>query len=786
MCRALILFLLLLAQTGFAAPPASGLYSDRTRDAHGLDLQVVGDRLVGILLTFSGDGQPYWYLVDGTWLGDGATLEISEFRYQPGNPTPATAVARFPGARMLSVPATSDCGNGEPRPGPWPLYDFRFSIDGTSYHWCLEPIVPASTAAVSALSGSWHAGAADSGWGLISYLYGSNQASQGFHSLYVYDGDGFPRWAYATGPAGRTDWSLRFMFPRGYCRGCAPTPVMPVDGGSASLRLVTPRTDVTANRITMDLAYPFGGGGRFARTDRTLQPITIAARPPGVAATREGLLKGAGLSPQGVQFLAVPYAAPPVGNLRWRAPQPANPRTAPLAAQALGNACPQRTTSEGQFPTTFTNLDEDCLQLNIWTPALERNARRPVMVWFHGGGLTQGSATERRSDGGPLYDGAKLADDGVVVVSANYRLGPLGFMAISDFAGEFSDHPTAGNYGLLDQIAALRWVQANIAEFGGDPGRVTIFGESAGGLSVCALLGSPLAQGLFHRAIMQSGGCRRQQPGLATAPAGSESAYAQGARVVSMAGCADAPDRRACMRSITWQRLIDLTQPTVGFGREGEDFGHVIDQYSMLEPPGLAVTGGRAARVPLMVGINADEMTTLLPASARPADAAAYEALVRQTFPSLHPQVLALYPASAYPEPWLAYADLLDDIQFACPARAYSANHASAGNAVWRYVYTHVFSGATASLGAFHGADIAFVFGALPNPTPPEADLTAQIQRQWTRFATTGNPNGGNDPPWPQRLPAEDVALELDDLDRGPIRDYRKPFCDFWSRFIVF
>ncbi|AVP97452.1 hypothetical protein C7S18_09690 [Ahniella affigens] len=787
MYRLLLTLALLVAATGsLAAPPVSGLYSDRTRDAHGLDLQVVGDRLVGILLTFTDDGQPYWYLVDGTWEGDSGTLEIIELRYQANATPPTTIVGRFPGARMQRVADNAACGNGAPRPGPGALFDLAFQIDGESLNWCLEPIVPNGTAPVSALSGSWHAGEADSGWGLINYFFGPPAAQQVFQSLYVYDAFGLPRWAYAFGAADDTDFELNFLFPRGYCRSCPVTPLQPADGGSAHIRLVTPRTDVTSNRIALNLTYPFGAGGLFTRSDRPLSPITIADRPALVAASREGLLHGKALSPNGAQFLAIPFAAPPVGALRWRAPQAPAARTMPRDATAVGSACPQRATSEGQFPSTFTLLSEDCLQLNVWTPELNRNARRPVMVWFHGGGLTQGSAAELKPDRTLLYDGAKLADDGVVVVSANYRLGPLGFMAMNEFAGESPDHPTAGNYGLLDQIAALHWVQANIAEFGGDPNRVTIFGESAGGLSVCSLMASPLASGLFQRAIMQSGGCRRQLPALNSAPAGLESAFAQGARVIGLAGCSDASDRRECMRAVSWQRLIEVTQPTVGFGRQGEDFLHAVDQYALLEAPGLAIASGRAARVPLIVGINNDEMTTLLPVSSRPATTEAYEATIRQLFPTINAQVLAQYPAAAYPEPWYAYADLLDDLQFACPARAYSANHAATGNPVWRYVYTHVFAGPNAALGAFHGADIAFVFGTLTNPTTQQADLTAQIQRQWTRFAATGDPNGGTDPVWPKRLADDDQALELDTERRGVLRNYRQTYCDFWSRFVVF
>ncbi len=782
----LVLIVLLLADVAVAAPPAAGLYYDRTREGHGLDLQVVGDRVVGTLFTFGADGQPYWYFIEGWWSGDSGALELVEYRYQPGVSPAATAIARFPGARMQRASDSAACGNGSARPGATTLYDLAFAIDGESLRWCLEAIVPASSAPESALSGSWYAGGGDDGWGLISYLFGAPGAVTSFHTLYVYDASGRPRWAYATTPVADTDLEPAFQFARGYCRSCPALQLQPVAAGDARVALVTPRNDVDSNRIRLDLVYPFGVGGAFARGDRPLQILTASSRPPAVAAVREGLVVGDPLADGQTRFLGVPYVAPPLGELRWRAPQPASPRVRPLQARAFGAACPQNAVSDGIYGSSVRTRDEDCLQLNVWTPELRPGAARPVMVWIHGGGLVQGSAVEMRPEGAAVYDGARLADDGVVLVSINYRLGPLGYMAMREFAGEHADHPSAGNYGLLDQIAALQWVRDNIAAFGGDPARVTIFGESAGGLSTCALLASPLARDLYHRAIMESGGCPRSIPALETAPSGQDPAYTQGARVIGSAGCAGQADRKACMRGLSWESLIAAGQPTVGFGRSGEKYGLVVDGHARVESPGLAVAAGRAARVPLIAGINADELTALLPASARPATVADYEALVRQTFPTISTLVLQQYPASAYAAPWYAYTDLLDDLQFACPNAAFTRHFASAGNPTWRYVYTHVFAGPSAIYGAFHGAEIGFVFGPLASATAAEADLSRQMQRQWARFAASGNPNGGGDPNWPQRLPGDDVAIEFDDVARGLIQDYRKPYCDFWSRYLVF
>jgi para-nitrobenzyl esterase len=617
-------------------------------------------------------------------------------------------------------------------------------------------------------------------------LYGAPGSVSSFHTLYVYDGAGRPRWAYASTPVPSTDLAPDFQFARGYCRACASAELQTQSAGTAAVKLVTPRNDVDSNRIRFTLNYPFGSGGSFVRSDRPLRVLTLAPAPGGVVATREGLAVGTPLAGGQTRFLGIPYVAPPTGALRWRAPQPAAARTRPLTASSFGVACPQVAVSDGIYNSTVGPRQEDCLQLNVWTPQLRSGANRPVMVWIHGGGLVQGSAVETSPDGSPLYDGAELADDGVVLVSINYRLGPLGYMAMREFAGEFPDHPTAGNYGVLDQIAALQWVQANIAEFGGDPARVTIFGESAGGLSTCALMASPLARGLFQRAIIESGGCLRSLIELDSAPAGAESAYTQGARIMGLAGCTAAADRKACMRNLSWESLIDISAPTVGFGRSGEKFSQVRDNYSLVEGPGLAIQAGRAASVPLIAGVNNDELTALLPVSARPQTVAAYEQLIRETFPTISAQVLQQYPASAYPAPWYAYADVLDDLQFACPNAAFTRNHAAAGNPTWRYVYTHVFANATAVYGAFHGAELAFVFGPTTGATPAEISLSAQMQRQWTRFASSGDPNGANDPNWPRRLPNDDVAIEFDDVQRGLIQDYRKSYCDFWARFITF
>lgn len=785
----LVLCLLILIATNLHAQgvPAPGLYFDRHRDGHGVDLQARGSQLSGAFFSYADDGQPVWYLLDGQWSGDAGTLSLLAYQYDPTRTPAVRERARFDGSRLRRVDSATACGDGRARPGAVALYDFELRVEGESHRWCLEPLLLAGGIPESALSGLWYAGPGDGGWGLSTHFYGTAAGGRGvFQTVYSYDGAGQPRWMWAQQALDQasTAYASQYQSARGYCRACPMQPLSLASAGTGQTRLITPRADGVGNRVALALRYPYGVGGEWIRAEQPLEALLTAPGSADLIATREGLVQGE-LSAAGFRrFLGIPYVAAPLGERRWRAPQAAPPRPRVLSATALGPSCPQRAVGEGFFPSDLGLIDEDCLRLNVWTPPVGADPK-PVMVWIHGGGLTQGSASERRADGGPFYDGARLSDDGVVMVSINYRLGPLGYVAFREFAGEAPDHPTAGNYGLLDQIAAVTWVRDNIAAFGGDPTRVTIFGESAGGVSVCALMASPPAQGLFHRAIIQSGNCRRTLAGLESASGNQEAGFLQGDRIIGTLGCGSAPDRRACLRAQPWSRLIEVLQPTVGFGRSGESFGLLLDQYSLSLPPGVAIESGAVARVPLIVGVNADEYTTLLPVEARPPTVAAYEALVRGSFPAIAPLVLAQYPASAYPAPWYAWADLLDDLNFACPARLAAERHQARGHRAWRYIYTHVFANATAPLGAFHGAELSFLFGPGNGFTASEVELSARIQRYWARFATTGDPSGGVDPAWPSRTAMQDLGLELSASRVGRLDDYRRSQCEFWARFIT-
>lgn len=789
--RALIAVLVLsCAATHLRAQtaPASGLYFDRHRSGHGMDLQLRGGQVSGAFFTYAADGQPVWYLLEGEWSGDVGTLRLLAFEHDPSRVPAVRERARFDGSRLRRVGSAPACGDGRERPAAAALYDLELQVEGETHRWCLEPVLLAGGLPEGALSGLWWAGPDDGGWGLSTHFYPEPGGGRGvFQTVYSYDAAGHPRWVWAQQPLidGSTAYASGYHAARGYCRGCAAQTLQIAPAGTGETRLVTPRVDGVGNRVGLALRYPYGAGGDWTRSERAIEPLLTAPAPADVIATREGLVQGEVGGDGRRQFLGIPYVAPPVGALRWRAPQPARSRARVLRAETLGPSCPQRAVGEGFFPSDLGSIDEDCLRLNVWTPAAD-GTPKPVMVWIHGGGLTQGSASERRPDGGPFYDGARLSDDGVVMVSLNYRLGPLGFAAFREFAGEAPDHPTAGNYGLLDQIAALTWVRDNIAAFGGDPTRVTLFGESAGGVSVCALMASPLARGLFHRAIIQSGNCRRTLASLETGSGNQEAGFVQGDRIAGSLGCVVATDRRACLRAQPWARLIEVLQPTVGFGRSGENFGLLIDRHGLTQTPGLAIETGTAAAVPLIIGVTADEYTTLLTPESRPPTVAAYEALVRSSFPAIAPLVLAQYPANAYPAPWYAWADLLDDLNFACPARVTAERHYRNGRRAWRYAYTHVFANATAPLGAFHGAELAFVFGPASGFTAAEVALGNTIQRYWTRFAATGDPSGGADPEWPSRSNTLDIGLELSAQRIGRLDDYRRGPCEFWARFVTF
>ncbi|MEO8083556.1 MAG: carboxylesterase family protein [Ardenticatenales bacterium] len=520
---------------------------------------------------------------------------------------------------------------------------------------------------------------------------------------------------------------------------------------------------------------------------------------PLVVFTAEGPVRGA-RDGTIAAWRNIPYALPPVGALRWRAPQPPALRARELDGTTIGGACPQTGGSALRPNDPPPAWSEDCLQLNIWAPADRTpGTSLPVLLWIHGGGLIQGSAVD------PLYSGKGLASArNVVVVTINYRLGALGFLVHPAFVDQDAAAPGAGNYGLLDQIAALRWVQSNIAAFGGDPARTAIFGESAGGESVCALLASPLAKGLFSAAIMESGGCRETLHRLDGAGPLSP-ATDQGVRFAAAAGCdgaADAAGVAACMRAMTPERVLATLPGEIGIlNANAETYDFVVDGHALPEPPLVAVAraGGPADGVPFILGANADEGTIFALPYKGTLTAAAYEATVRSMFRADADAILSLYPVDAYSAPYLALADVTGDAGFVCPARHIARARSALGAPTWLYHFTYVTAiGRQLDLGSHHGAEVPFVFadaaggGGNGGLISPEARAVAHtMQGYWTSQAAIGDPGDGTAagggggaspaPAWTRYDAAGDRGMQFA-AKSSMTAGWRAAKCDLWDR----
>jgi len=436
-------------------------------------------------------------------------------------------------------------------------------------------------------------------------------------------------------------------------------------------------------------------------------------------------------------FKGIPYAAPPTGQNRWRPPAPAAAWSGVRDASRFGAACIQPTPgARSIYSSDLGTTSEDCLTLNVWTAST--TAKAPVIVWIHGGALVTGSSKET------LYDGSALAAAGVTVVSINYRLGVLGWLAHPDLSAE-SPVAISGNYGLLDQVAALQWVKTNIAAFGGDPDNVTIAGESAGGLSVMYLMASPLARGLFHKAIAQSAymiSTPELKQARFGAPSGEEAGAALGRRL-------QAPTMRV-LRAMDPQALTD-SAAMGGFSSFGVVDGVVL--------PGQLVDvfdRGQQAQVPILAGFNSGEIRSLrMLAPQTPTNAAAYEQTVRDRYGDLADEFLRLYPASDMGESILATTR---DALYGWTSERLVKAQTAAGHRSFLYLFDHGYPAAdSAGLRGFHASELPFMFGMLER-TPPlwpkvpntatETGLSAAMVGYWTSFARTGQPEAANAPTW--------------------------------------
>jgi para-nitrobenzyl esterase len=458
-----------------------------------------------------------------------------------------------------------------------------------------------------------------------------------------------------------------------------------------------------------------------------------------VVATAQGRVEGERENGLAI-FRGIPYAAPPVGARRWRPPQPPTPWEGTREAVAFGPSCVQPAVPPASVyydPPEATS--EDCLTLNIWAPDGAEDA--PVIVWIHGGSLRIGGSAQ------PMYDGAALARRGVVLVSINYRLGVLGWLAHPDLTAESPDH-ASGNYGLLDQIAALHWVRDNIAAFGGDAGNVTVMGESAGALSVTYLLTSPLAHGLFDKAIAQSPNIRAV-PELSRAAFGLPPAETIGSR---LAEALDAPDL-AALRAMDAQALTDAaTQQR--FASQG-----TIDGWSLPRQVVDTLEAGAQAPTPVLAGFNSGELRSqrlFLPAA--PESAAVYEDTIRCGYGDLADAFLDLYPASDMAQSTL---DTFRDAIYGWAVERLVRTQSDAGVLAYLYIFDHCYEAARArDLCAFHASELPFVFGRTGDETdfPPnwpvphgerEDTLSSAMMDYWVSFAATGSPSSQAGPAWP-------------------------------------
>lgn len=464
----------------------------------------------------------------------------------------------------------------------------------------------------------------------------------------------------------------------------------------------------------------------------------------------EGLIQG--ISEDGLTvYKGIPFAAPPVGNLRWKAPQPAAKWEGVKQTTKFAPASMQ-----GGNPPS--GKSEDCLYLNVWTPAKSAKEKVPVLVWIYGGGFSFGSTSE------PVYSGEKLAKKAVVLVSIAYRVGQLGFLAHPELSAENPDH-VSGNYGLLDQIAGLKWIQKNIAAFGGDPDKVTIFGESAGAISVSMLCASPLAKGLFRGAISESGGSFG--PTRPTTFPGEnmktlKQAEADGQSYVQNAG----------VSSIAELRKLPVDKIPMGFGMGGGwpiTDGYVIpdDQYKLYE-------AGKYNDVAVLIGYNSDEGASFSPGRT-PEE---YLSGVKIRYGKFADALIKAYPVGENTVPKTA-RDLARDAAFGWQTWAWARLQSQTGKSKVYYYYfdqhpDYPKDSPRYGYGSPHGQEVAFVFNHLdtsnPQTSKSDIEISDAMSTYWTNFAKFGNPNGNGMPEWPAFSDANPVLMYFEQtLHTGPV-----------------
>ncbi len=460
----------------------------------------------------------------------------------------------------------------------------------------------------------------------------------------------------------------------------------------------------------------------------------------GVVKTDSGVVKTdagpvLGLPQGGLRvYTGIPFAAPPTGDLRWKPPAPVKPWDGVKETKIFSPACPQPAAAD---PTL--NMSEDCLYLNVWTPAKNTEEKLPVMVFFYGGafGKIAGSM--------PLYNGTALAEKGVIVVTTNYRVGALGFLAHPQLDNE-SPYNVSGNYGLLDQIAAMQWVQRNIGQFGGDPSRVTIFGQSAGGESILIHLVSPQSKGLYQQAIIESGTfwTRGAEIDALNSKANAEQLGETYAQSLGYSG----PDAIAQMRKLSYQDLTNATPwPASPFQMvNSRHFEPTIDGWLIPDSPDTLFRLHRENPVPLIIGTNADDGTTL--AADANMTVPEYRIFIKNRFGKGADAVLLKYPANSTADVQLRLERIMTDFDFTDAAKFVAGSMADLNQSTYRYQYSYVLP--RQPYGAFHGSETILLFKVPIPPDPVNNAVSDNLIDLWTRFAKTGDPNGGMNVTWPR------------------------------------
>jgi para-nitrobenzyl esterase len=528
------------------------------------------------------------------------------------------------------------------------------------------------------------------------------------------------------------------------------------DDSSSSAGAATAADGGTAGSGTAGSGHA-GSGGSSGDAGTGPTTITIA----------DGQLAGA-VDGETRKFLGIPYAKPPVGDLRWKLPQPNDKWTGVLDATQYGKRCAQLASA------TLMNAaseDEDCLYLNVWTPSATSAKALPVMVWIHGGGNVNGSASEPvpyLNDGSFFYSGASLSSKGVVVVTFNYRLGVFGFLAHSALANESGSNP--GNQGLFDQTQALQWVQTNIAKFGGDPKNVTIFGESAGSLDTCFQVASPKSRGLFEQAISESGGCTTRNTTLQEGEATADT-------IASGLGCSG-DNVLDCLRGKSVDDLLNAAGSV----------GPVVDGAWLPDQARTLYNNGDIAKVPYILGSNTDEGTLFIDPSTPLDTDDDLKAAVTARYPQVVDQILAQYPSSRFSDSdnpvRAAFARIVGDAGLVCTTYDAAQRAAMQVPGVWMYNFDIPVTVGT-GLGATHGSELVYVFNSAPNSpdvTPESMTATDLIENYWTSFAKTADPNGSKQLAWPKFSTSSNQRINFNSMGPTIVQNFRADDCAFWQK----